>query len=98
MWHLIDDEADRDYLSGHPEASEPAVAELARYLTPLPGIERVTSGAPADEHPSGQSYVLLDFASANHDPTVWPDADRSTSTAYGSRTWPSGSAGTPAWG
>jgi len=75
VWHLTDNETDRVYLSGHPDAVEPAISELARYLSPLPRIERVTSGDSADEHPNGRSCVL-DFASANHDPAVWPDAHR----------------------
>jgi cytochrome P450 len=46
---------------------------MVRYLTPLPKMERVLSGAGgADQN----RYVLLSFVSANFDRSVWPDPDR----------------------
>lgn len=73
VWHLIQSPADRDFLTETPTAHARAIAEFVRYLSPLRKIERVQkqhidgveTGAELGEH------VLLNFASANHDPTAW---------------------------
>jgi cytochrome P450 len=75
VWHVLTHPEDRHYLTQQPQAIDGAVAELARYLSPLPGIERLDtqrSDQQPDQHldPSTR-LVVLDFASANHDPTVW---------------------------
>jgi cytochrome P450 len=76
-WHLINTPADRIYLTQEPEARPRAFAELARYLSPLPKIERMVPERRGDgPEPDRESYVLLNWASANHDQSVWPDADR----------------------
>lgn len=75
-WHLIRTPADRDYLTASPEARDRAIAEFVRYLSPLPKIERTDSeGRTDDAGPDADSYVLLSFVTANHDRSVWPDAD-----------------------
>jgi cytochrome P450 len=75
-WHLVRTPVDRDYLTANPEARDRAIAELVRYLSPLPKIERIVREERADDaRPDSAGYVLLNFASANHDRSVWPDAD-----------------------
>jgi len=77
VWHLIKAPRDREYLATHPEAHPAALAELARYLSPLPKMERVdVEAATAQDCPVGGDRVLLSFVSANFDRTIWPDADR----------------------
>ncbi|MBO0727672.1 MAG: cytochrome P450 [Acidimicrobiaceae bacterium] len=70
-WHLIRQPEDRQFLLEHPGKANAAIAEMVRYLSPLQKIERLQSldGGAAE-------YVLLDFASANHDPQVWTDPGR----------------------
>lgn len=75
VWHLIQNPADREFLSTTPTAHGRAISEFVRYLSPLHKIERVETaradGCPvADDH---DAHVLLNFASANHDPTAWED-------------------------
>jgi cytochrome P450 len=76
-WHLIGNPDDRAYLTRTPEAFNRTIAELARFLSPLPKMERVLD---VDKHTplaerDPRQYVLLNYLSANHDKTVWPDAD-----------------------
>ena len=76
-WHLISNSSDRDFLRDNPDWFNRTVAELVRFLSPLPKMERVLADdrvAPdAERDPS--KYVLLSFVSANHDRSIWPDAD-----------------------
>ncbi len=73
VWHLIRVPEDREFLASHPEAFNRTVAEMVRYLSPLPKIERVRrhDGKPSET----PEYVLLSFVSANHDATIWQNAD-----------------------
>lgn len=78
VWHLIDSPEDREFLAATPEAYNRAIAELVRYLSPLPKIERIRredTPSPGEE-PNPDDYVLLSFVSANHDRRIWPDADQ----------------------
>lgn len=70
IWHLIEKPGDAAFIQESEEHFRPAIQEMARYLSPLPRMERV-----AREHASGEDndrdpdkYVLLSFLSANHDP------------------------------
>jgi cytochrome P450 len=77
IWHLIKNPDDRDFLTTNPEWFNRTIAEMVRYLSPLPKMERVLA---ADKHlPDSERkperYVLLNFVSANYDREIWPDAD-----------------------
>jgi cytochrome P450 len=69
IWHLTQNSEDADFIRESEENFRPAIQEMARYLTPLPRMERVprefATGADADRDP--EKYVLLGFVSANHD-------------------------------
>jgi cytochrome P450 len=76
-WHLIANPDDRRFLTENRTAFSAAIAELVRFLSPLPKIERVLAAdraTPIAER-DPQRYVLLNFQSANHDRSIWPDAD-----------------------
>jgi cytochrome P450 len=70
VWHLIEKPSDADFIRDSEEHFRPAIQEMARYLSPLPRMERVPRehavGIDADRDP--EKYVLLGFLSANHDP------------------------------
>ena len=77
VWHLTKTPADREFLKANPEWFNRTIAEMVRYLSPLPKMERVLA---ADKHlPDAErnpdNYVLLNFVSANYDREIWPDAD-----------------------
>lgn len=69
VWHLLKTPADREFLVANPGRSNAAIAEMVRYLSPLQKIERLHDGL--DGGPP--EYVLLNFASANHDPEFWTE-------------------------
>ena len=77
VWHLIGHPEDREFLAANQDWFNRTIAEMVRFLTPLPKMERVTGdqiGTPdSDRDPS--QYVLLNFVSANHDREIWPDSD-----------------------
>lgn len=77
-WHLLRTPADREYLTGNEEAFNRTIAEMVRYLSPLPKMERVLAEdrTPVDADRDTSKYVLLSFVSANFDKSVWPDAER----------------------
>jgi cytochrome P450 len=60
---------DVNFLLDDEENFRPAIQEMARYLTPLPRMERVPRefaiGDDSERNP--ENYVLLGFVSANHD-------------------------------
>lgn len=78
IWHLIGKPEDRRFLLENRDWFNRTIAEMVRYLTPLPKMERVLAedvAVPdADRDPS--KYVLLNFVSANYDRDIWPDADQ----------------------
>lgn len=69
VWHLISTPNDAEYLKADAERYRGAIQELARFLTPLPRMERAPReyavGSDAERDP--EKYVLLGFVSANHD-------------------------------
>ena len=77
-WHLVGSEADREFLKSNQNWFNRTIAEMVRFLSPLPKMERVLeadkTAKDSDRDPS--KYVLLSFVSANHDKSIWPDADR----------------------
>jgi cytochrome P450 len=76
-WHLVANPADRRYLTENPGAFNAAIAEMVRFLSPLPKIERVLPEdrvVPIPDRDPG-NYVLLNYLSANHDRTIWTDPD-----------------------
>lgn len=76
-WHLMANPDDRLHLTDNRTAFSATIAELVRFLTPLPKIERVLAAdreTPIAER-DPRRYVLLNYLSANHDRTIWPDAD-----------------------
>lgn len=77
VWHLTKTPSDREFLKANPEWFNRTIAEMVRYLSPLPKMERVLA---ADKHVpdaerNPENYVLLNFVSANYDKSIWPDAD-----------------------
>lgn len=77
IWHLIQNPHDRDFLSSNRDWFNLTIAEMVRYLSPLPKMERVLGedvAVPDAQHDTSK-YVLLNFVSANYDRDVWPDAD-----------------------
>ncbi len=77
-WHLVANESDREFLKANQDWFNRTIAEMVRYLSPLPKMERVLeadrTAKDSDRDPS--KYVLLSFVSANHDKSIWPDADQ----------------------
>lgn len=75
MWHLAVARGERIRLAADPGRIPAAVEELLRFLSPLAAIERVAtediSGPWGRAH--GGDVVLLGFAAANHDKTVFTD-------------------------
>jgi cytochrome P450 len=76
-WHLLVNEADREFLRTNTDAFSKTIAEMVRYLSPLPKMERVLADdrTARDEERDTSKYVLLSFVSANFDRSIWPDAD-----------------------
>jgi cytochrome P450 len=78
IWHLIKTPTDREFLTANREWFNRTIAEMVRFLTPLPKMERVLSEdvpTPIEQRDTDK-YVLLNFVSANHDKDIWPDADQ----------------------
>lgn len=73
IWYLAGDDDARARLAAAPEQLPTAVEELVRYLSPLPAMERVATEHVAGEWGSADAgeVVLLGFAKANHDDSVF---------------------------
>lgn len=73
VWHLINSPADREFLVDNPNKYQSAMDELVRYLSPLPKMERIKPEylSLGDLERPEEAYVLLSWASANHDPSAW---------------------------
>lgn len=70
-WHLAGVPSDRALLQSDSTLFNGFIAEMVRYLTPLPKMERIARGGG-----SGGERVLLSFVSANHDSSVWEQPDQ----------------------
>jgi cytochrome P450 len=70
VWHLIEKPSDAAFIREDEEHVRPAIQEMARYLSPLPRMERVPREFAVGDDASRDTdkYVLLGFVSANHDP------------------------------
>ena len=77
-WHLISNPADRMFLAENQDWFNRTIAEMVRFLSPLPKMERVLEAdrTAKDQDRDPNKYVLLSFVSANHDKSIWPDSDR----------------------
>lgn len=75
LWHLATDREARTRLASVPALIPPAVDELLRFLSPLPRMERVATEDVAGPwgHAARGEIVLLGFAEANHDATVFAE-------------------------
>jgi cytochrome P450 len=75
IWYLASHAADRARLVADPSRLPAAIEELIRFLSPLARMERVvTRGVSGSWGSAGPGdFVVLDFASANHDPTVFDE-------------------------
>jgi cytochrome P450 len=69
VWHLSQTPSDADFIRESEEHFRPAIQEMARYLSPLPRMERVPReyAVGVDASRDTDKYVLLGFVSANHD-------------------------------
>jgi len=67
IWHLVQNSRDREEIEHRPDLIDSAVAEMTRWISPLPAMWRQT--------PDG-AKVELDFASANHDAEQWSNPDQ----------------------
>lgn len=78
VWHLIQKPSDAEFIRDNDEHFRPAIQELARYLSPLPRMERVPReyAVGADSARDTEKYVLLGFVSANHDRERFEDPER----------------------
>jgi len=78
VWHLTAVPEDRHFLADNEKWFTRTIAEMVRYLSPLPKMERVLAEDKTehdrDRDPS--KYVLLNFVSANHDKDIWDDPGR----------------------
>jgi cytochrome P450 len=70
IWHLVETPSDADFIRESDEHFRPAIQEMARYLSPLPRMERVPRefAVGDDSNRDTEKYGLLGFVSANHDP------------------------------
>ncbi len=73
IWALAARPGERDRLRAAPNAIPRAIDELVRFLSPLPRMERrVTQEAEgAWGRAAAEDVVILGFARANHDPSVF---------------------------
>lgn len=78
VWHLIEKPGDADFIREDEEHFRPAIQELARYLSPLPRMERVPREFAVGDDASRDTdkYVLLGFVSANHDPDRFENPEK----------------------
>lgn len=78
IWHLIENPSDRDFLSQNPHWFNRTIAEMVRYLSPLPKMERVLAEdvQVKESERDLSKYVYLSFISANYDRDVWADPEK----------------------
>jgi cytochrome P450 len=78
VWHLVNTPDDANFLRSQIENLKPAIGEMARFISPLPRMERVPRefAVGSDKNRNPDNYVLLSFVSANHDKSQWENADQ----------------------
>lgn len=73
VWHLVQNDQDREFLRDNPSWHSRTIAEFVRFLSPLPKMERAPRSQvtlPDSERDVSQ-YILLNFVSANYDREIW---------------------------
>lgn len=77
VWHLTNVPADREFLTENADWFERTIAEMVRFLTPLPKMERVLpqDRTQRDQDRDPSKYVLLNFVSANYDKSIWDNPE-----------------------
>lgn len=73
LWHLASQPRERARLAADPSGIPQAVEEMLRYLSPLPWMERIATAEASGAWGRAASgdIVLLGFATANHDASVF---------------------------
>jgi cytochrome P450 len=77
VWHLVQNQNDREFLAGNPSWYSRTIAEFVRFLSPLPKMERAPRSQVGihDADRDVDQYVLLNFVSANHDRQIWENPE-----------------------
>ncbi len=73
LWHFISNPQDREFLRDNAHHRPAAITEMARYLSPLPKLERLD--VAATKQIGDQSRVLLSFISGNFDDSQFPNPE-----------------------
>ncbi len=75
-WHLLSTPEDVRSIESGEVTLASAITEFLRFLTPLPGMLRLAPHAKGttDEERTTDDFVYVNFASANHDDSVFEDA------------------------
>lgn len=73
IWHLLLTPKDAQLLAADRDSYRAAIQELARFLTPLPRMERapIEQAGKPDHQRNPDDYLLISFVSANHDAERW---------------------------
>ena len=73
VWHLVKNPQDVSLLQSQKENLKSAIGEMARFISPLPRMERAPReyAVGPDSEREVEKYVLLSFVSANHDKSQW---------------------------
>ena len=92
VWHLVKNPQDVSLLQSQKENLKSAIGEMARFISPLPRMERAPRqyASGPDSERDVDKYVLLSFVSANHDSSQWENPnvvdftrDRNPHIAFG---------------
>ena len=78
MWHLVETPADVESLISQEVTLDAAIQEMLRVFTPLPAMARVLPDQQqlSDSERDPSKYVLVDFASANYDASVFEKPEK----------------------
>jgi cytochrome P450 len=78
IWHLMSTPKDLAFITEDAANYRPAIQEMARYLSPLPKMERAPKdqALKPDSERDPERYQLLSFVSANHDAERWQNPDQ----------------------
>ncbi|MEY4323803.1 MAG: hypothetical protein RL410_1584 [Actinomycetota bacterium] len=77
VWHFLNNSDDVGLISSGEVAITSAITEFLRFLTPLPAMKRVAPHAKdiSDQERAEEDFVVVNFASANHDDSVFESPD-----------------------
>jgi cytochrome P450 len=78
VWHLVQTPKDAKLLAEQDDNFKSAIGEMARFISPLPRMERAPRqyAEGPDSSRDTDKYVLLSFVSANHDNSQWDNPDQ----------------------